>query len=89
VTTINRVAVPRITKEELKDRLGAGTDTRPVVIVRVEDPSQRTDPLSGAVRVTPGRVDTARPSRNHDTNCGPQRAWPAPASPASSDSSKA
>lgn len=55
------MAVPRITKEELRDRLGDGTATRPVVIdVRLKYPFEHsTITLPGAVRMPPGSVDTS------------------------------
>lgn len=55
------MAVPRITKEELRDRLGDVTGARPIVIdVRLKYPFEHsTITLPGAVRMAPGRVDTS------------------------------
>lgn len=55
------MAVPRITKEELRDRLADATAARPTVIdVRLKYPFEHsTITLPGAVRMPPGSVDTS------------------------------
>lgn len=54
--------VPRISKEELKQRLDASPDTRPVVIdVRLKYPYEHsTLTLPGALRMAPGTLDSSR-----------------------------
>ena len=55
------MAVPRVTKEELSDRLGDTPAARPTVIdVRLKYPYEHsTITLPGAVRMPPGGVDTS------------------------------
>src|SRR5687768_11595369 len=62
------MAVPRITKEELKQRLDAPAADAPVVIdVRLKYPYEHsTVTLPGAIRMAPGALDTARLPRERD-----------------------
>jgi rhodanese-related sulfurtransferase len=62
------MAVPRITKEELKQRLDAPAANAPVVIdVRLKYPYEHsTVTLPGAIRMAPGALDTARLPRERD-----------------------
>ncbi len=60
------MAVPRITKEELKCRLDDAADARPVLLdVRLKYPFEHsTITLPGAIRMAPGSVDP--PTLPHD-----------------------
>ncbi len=62
------MAVPRITKEELKQRLEGPAESVPAVIdVRLKYPYEHsTVTLPGAVRMPPGALDTARLPRDRD-----------------------
>lgn len=62
------MAVPRITKEELKQRLDGPPDSAPVVIdVRLKYPFEHsTVTLPGAIRMSPGALDVSRLPRNRD-----------------------
>ena len=61
------MAVPRITKEELKERLTAGANAPVVVDVRLKYPFEHsTVTLPGAIRMAPGALDTARLPRDRD-----------------------
>lgn len=62
------MAVPRITKEELKQRLDGPADNVPAVIdVRLKYPYEHsTVTLPGAVRMAPGALDTGRLPRDRD-----------------------
>jgi rhodanese-related sulfurtransferase len=62
------MAVPRITKEELKQRLDDPAGTPPVVIdVRLKYPYEHsTVTLPGAVRMPPGALDVTRIPRDRD-----------------------
>jgi rhodanese-related sulfurtransferase len=56
------VAVPRISKEELKQRLDGPADSHPVIIdARLKYPYEHsTVTLPGAIRLAPGATDTSR-----------------------------
>lgn len=60
--------VPRISKEELKQRLDGTPDARPIVVdVRLKYPYEHsTVTLPGAIRMSPGGVDPARLPRDRD-----------------------
>ena len=60
--------VPRITKEELKQRLDGPPDQVPTVVdVRLKYPFEHsTVILQGAIRMAPGALDTARLPRDRD-----------------------
>ncbi len=62
------MAVPRITKEELKLRLDGPPEKRPLVIdVRLKYPYEHsTVTLTGAVRMPPGGLDASRLPRDRD-----------------------
>src|SRR5918992_5908459 len=62
------MAVPRISKEDLKQRLDGAAGDRPVVIdVRLKYPYEHsTATLPGAIRVGPGRTDPATLPRDRD-----------------------
>ena len=62
------MAVPRITKEELKLRLDGPPEKRPLVIdVRLKYPYEHsTVTLPGAVRMPPGGLDASRLPRDRD-----------------------
>jgi rhodanese-related sulfurtransferase len=62
------MAVPRITKEELKQRLDGPADTVPALIdVRLKYPYEHsTVMLPGAIRMAPGALDVARLPRDRD-----------------------
>jgi rhodanese-related sulfurtransferase len=62
------MAVPRITKEELKHRLDDPADIAPVVIdVRLKYPYEHsTVTLRGAIRMPPGALDVTRLPRDRD-----------------------
>jgi rhodanese-related sulfurtransferase len=62
------MAVPRITKEELKLRLDGPADNLPVVIdVRLKYPYEHsTVTLAGAIRMPPGALDISRIPRDRD-----------------------
>jgi rhodanese-related sulfurtransferase len=62
------MAVPRITKEELKLRLDGPLEKRPLVIdVRLKYPYEHsTVTLPGAVRMPPGGLDASRLPRDQD-----------------------
>jgi rhodanese-related sulfurtransferase len=62
------MAVPRITKEELKQRLERAEAERPVVVdVRLKYPYEHsTVTLPGALRIGPGMVDPSRLPRDRD-----------------------
>ena len=62
------MAVPRISKEELKQRLDRAADDRPVVVdVRLKYPYEHsTVTLPGALRIGPGALDRAALPRDRD-----------------------
>jgi rhodanese-related sulfurtransferase len=62
------VAVPRITKEELKQRLEGPVETRPVIVdARLKYPYEHsTLMLPGAIRLGPGIADASRLPRDRD-----------------------
>jgi rhodanese-related sulfurtransferase len=62
------MAVPRITKEDLKQRLDGPADSAPVVIdVRLKYPYEHsTVTLPGAIRMPPGALDVTRLPRDRD-----------------------
>ena len=62
------MAVPRITKEDLKQRLEGPVGDRPVVVdVRLKYPYEHsTVTLPGAIRIGPGAVDAAGLPRERD-----------------------
>ena len=62
------MAVPRITKEELKQRLDGPSDSAPVVVdVRLKYPFEHsTVKLPGARRMSPGELDVSRLPRDRD-----------------------
>jgi rhodanese-related sulfurtransferase len=62
------VAVPRITKEDLKQRLDGPSETRPVLVdARLKYPYEHsTLTLPGAIRIGPGAVDPSRLPRDRD-----------------------
>jgi rhodanese-related sulfurtransferase len=62
------VAVPRITKEELKQRLDGPPESRPVLIdARLKYPYEHsTVTLPGALRMMPGTLDASRLPRDKD-----------------------
>jgi rhodanese-related sulfurtransferase len=62
------MAVPRITKEELKQRLDGPADSAPVVIdVRLKYPYEHsTVTLPGAIRMPPGALDVTRLPRDRE-----------------------
>lgn len=62
------MAVPRITKEALKERLDGAATNHPVVIdVRLKYPYEHsTVTLPGAIRMAPGALDIARLPRDRD-----------------------
>jgi rhodanese-related sulfurtransferase len=62
------VAVPRITKDELKQRLDGPAESRPVVIdARLKYPYEHsTVTLPGAIRMMPGALDASRLPRDKD-----------------------
>jgi rhodanese-related sulfurtransferase len=62
------MAVPRITKEELRKRLEGPPDDRPVIVdVRLKYPYEHsTVMLPGALRMPPGALDASRLPRDRD-----------------------
>jgi rhodanese-related sulfurtransferase len=62
------VAVPRITKEELKQRLDGPAGSHPLILdARLKYPYEHsTVLLPGAIRVAPGALDTSRLSSDRD-----------------------
>ena len=62
------MAVPRISKEDLKQRLDGPADNAPVVIdVRLKYPYEHsTVTLPGAIRMPPGALDITRLPRDRD-----------------------
>src|SRR5918992_134557 len=62
------MAVPRISKEDLKQRLEGAAGDRPVVVdVRLKYPYEHsTTTLPGAIRVGPGLTDAAALPRDRD-----------------------
>jgi rhodanese-related sulfurtransferase len=62
------MAVPRITKEELRLRLDSPPDSRPLIVdVRLKYPYEHsTVTLPGAVRMPPGALDASRLPRDRD-----------------------
>jgi ArsR family transcriptional regulator len=60
--------VPRISKEDLKQRLEAETSARPTILdVRLKYPFEHsTVLLPGAVRVAPGSLDVSRIPKDRD-----------------------
>ncbi|HET9261575.1 MAG TPA: rhodanese-like domain-containing protein [Vicinamibacterales bacterium] len=62
------MAVPRITKEELKQRLDGPAELRPVVIdARLKYPYEHsTVRLPGAIRMMPGALDPSQLSRDRE-----------------------
>jgi rhodanese-related sulfurtransferase len=62
------VAVHRLTKEELKQRLDGAPEQRPLIVdVRLKYPYEHsTVMLPGAIRMGPGRVDTSQLPRDRD-----------------------
>jgi rhodanese-related sulfurtransferase len=62
------VTIPRVTREELKQRLEGPTDSRPVVVdARLKYPYEHsTVTLPGAIRMMPGALDISRLPRNAD-----------------------
>ena len=62
------MAVPRITKEELKQRLEGPADSLPVIIdARLKYPYEHsTVTLPGAIRFVPGKTDPSRFSQQRD-----------------------
>ena len=62
------MAVPRISKEDLKQRLDGPADNAPVVIdVRLKYPYEHsTVTLPGAIRMPPGALDVTRLPRDRD-----------------------
>jgi len=61
-------AVPRITKEELKQRLDGPPHARPLIVdVRLKYPYEHsTVTLPGAIRMPPGTLAASRLSRERD-----------------------
>ncbi len=62
------MAVPRITKEELKQRLEGPAENAPVLVdVRLKYPYEHsTVMLPGAIRMAPGALDVSRLPRDRD-----------------------
>ena len=62
------MAVPRISKEELKQRLDAGGASLPVLVdVRLKYPYEHsTATLPGAVRMPPSAIDVAKLPRDRE-----------------------
>lgn len=62
------MAVPRITREDLKTRLDGAADARPVLVdVRLKYPFEHsTITLPGALRMAPGAVDPSQLPANRD-----------------------
>jgi rhodanese-related sulfurtransferase len=62
------MAVPRISKEDLKQRLDGPAETVPVLIdVRLKYPYEHsTVTLPGSIRMPPGALDTTRLPRDRD-----------------------
>ena len=62
------MTVPRITKEDLKQRLDGPPENAPVLIdVRLKYPYEHsTVTLPGSIRMPPGALDTARLPRDRD-----------------------
>lgn len=62
------MAVPRITKDELKQRLDGPPESRPIVIdARLKYPYEHsTVKLPGAIRMMPGALDLSRLDRDRD-----------------------
>jgi rhodanese-related sulfurtransferase len=62
------MAVPRITREDLKQRLDGPAENAPAVIdVRLKYPYEHsTVMLPGAIRMPPGALDTSRFPRDRD-----------------------
>ena len=61
------MAVPRITKEELTQRLDASANGPVIIDVRLKYPYEHsTVTLPGAIRMAPGALDTARLPRDRD-----------------------
>ena len=62
------MAVPRMTREDLKTRLEGSPDERPVLVdVRLKYPFEHsTMTLPGALRFAPGAVDPSHLPRNRD-----------------------
>jgi rhodanese-related sulfurtransferase len=60
--------VPRITKEDLKQRLDGPAGTTPVLVdVRLKYPYEHsTVTLPGSIRMSPGALDTTRLPRDRD-----------------------
>jgi rhodanese-related sulfurtransferase len=62
------MAVPRITKEELKRRLDDAADSRPLILdVRLKYPYEHsTVTLPGAIRMPPGGLDASKLPRDRE-----------------------
>lgn len=62
------MAVPRISKEDLKQRLDGVAGDRPVIVdVRLKYPYEHsTATLPGAIRIAPGTTDAATLPRDRD-----------------------
>jgi len=62
------MAVPRISKDELKQRLEGSSDTRPAVIdVRLKYPFEHsTLMIAGAIRMPPGALNASALPRDRD-----------------------
>jgi rhodanese-related sulfurtransferase len=62
------MAVPRISREELKERLDAPATNRPVVVdVRLKYPYEHsTVTLPGAIRMAPGSLDISKLPRERE-----------------------
>lgn len=62
------MTAPRITRDELKQRLDGPPDDRPVIIdARLKYPYEHsTVTLPAAIRMAPGALDTARLPRDRD-----------------------
>jgi rhodanese-related sulfurtransferase len=62
------MAIPRMSKEELKQRLDSAAGDRPVVVdVRLKYPYEHsTTTLPGAIRIGPGAIDAAKLPRDRD-----------------------
>jgi rhodanese-related sulfurtransferase len=60
--------VPRISKEELKQRLESSTPDRPIILdVRLKYPYEHsTATLPGAIRMLPGALDVSRLPRDRE-----------------------
>ena len=60
--------VPRITTDDLKQRLDGAPDDRPLIIdVRLKYPYEHSSvTLPGAIRMAPGELDIARLSKDRD-----------------------